>query len=206
MEKRPVISDVDHVRVARGEVEALIMGEFPVISDDETIQARYRLMRENGESHSIAEMLATRSFPGTKGTDRSFMQGRMHQTGGQQFEHLPRWMGEHYVERALAAGVNPTGKWYSGPLARFPGDPRAWIDGLGDVKRVAEERGAEVSGAIEVNPPEVERSDRPYQVAPDILQRRLADAIEENPDLAQKPRGELIHELAEKIGGVYTKG
>jgi hypothetical protein len=165
---------------------------------------RYVAMREAGQSHNMAEMLATRSFPGTKGTDRAFMQGRYSETGGAQFARLPKRMGQQYVDKALAAGVNPTGKWYSGALARYPGDPKAWVDGLSDVRRVAEERGAEVSGAIEVKPPQIERPDPgPYQVAPDIIARRLADRLATEPELSEKDRGELVHEMTEKSKGTY---
>lgn len=179
--------------------------EWPFVSDVESVQAHYELCRQNGCAHALAEMLATRTFPGTKGTDRSFMQGRMHQTGGQQFEHLPQWMGQEYVRKALAAGVNPTGKWYSGGLARFPGDPKAWVDGLSDVKRVAEERGAEVSGAIDIPAPSgQEVAPRPYRVAPDILQARVAEAVAENPDLGHgNKRLDLEEALTAKLAGVH---
>ncbi len=121
------------------------------VSDDFDTQVRYWQIRFKGESHAMAEMLATRSFPGLKGTDSVFMEGR--KLGGQQFEGLPRYMGEQYVSQALAAGVNPAGKYYSGTLARFPGDPRAWITGLGDARRIAAERGIGLTGAVTVDAP-----------------------------------------------------
>ena len=179
--------------------------EMVRVSQDFDIQVRYWEMRLNGQSHNMAEMLATRTFPGARGTDRAFMQGRYHQTGGGQFAHLPAGSVQEYMRKAEEAGVNPTGKWYSGGLARFPGDPRAWVDGLSDVKRVAEERGAEVSGAIDVRPPtDQEVVPRPYRVASDLVQARVAEAIADNPDLGHgRKRLDLEEALTAKLSGVH---
>jgi len=176
--------------------------EWPFVSDVESVQAHYELCRRNGCTHELAEMLATRSFPGTKGTDRAFMQGRLHQTGGQQFERLPAWVGKEYVDKALAAGVNPTGKYYSGPLARFPGDPRAWVDSLGDVKRIAAERGVSVSGAVDIEAPAPagDSGPKPYRVADDIIQERVSARLAELPELASK-REEIVHEVTKSLSG-----
>lgn len=46
-------------------------------------------------------------------------------------------IGQHYRKLASAAGVVTRGKQYIGGLARFPGDPRAWVDSRGDAARVA---------------------------------------------------------------------
>ncbi len=178
--------------------------EWPFVSDVEEIQAHYELCRRNHCAHALAEMLAFRAFPGTVGTDRAFMQGRLHQTGGQQFERLPRWVGEQYVQQALAAGVNPTGKYYSGSLARYPGDPRAWIDSLGDVRRVAAERGLSVQGAVTIEPPEApsQSEPAPYRVAPDIVQAKVAERLAEQPELASK-REEVTYEVSKTLAGVH---
>lgn len=182
--------------------------EWPFISDVEQVQAHYELCRKNGCTHALAEMLATRTFPGSKGTDRSFMQGRYHQTGGGQFANLPAADVQEYMRKASEAGVNPTGKWYSGGLARYPGDPRAWVDGLGDVKRVAEERGAEVSGAIEVSPPKYRdvAEGQPYRVADDLVQARVAEKLVQDPSFQfPERRKELEASLRDKMAGVHGR-
>jgi hypothetical protein len=113
-------------------------------------------------------------------------------------------VGEEYVNKALAAGVNPTGKYYSGSLARYPGDPRAWIDSLGDVRRVAAERGLSVQGAVNIEPPEPVRAaePQPYRVAPEIVQAKVAERLAEQPELAMK-REEVTHEVSRTLAGVH---
>ncbi len=161
----------------------------------------YLTMRHAGESHRMAEMLATGKFPGTKGTDRAFMQGR--HLDGSQFEGLPDIVGKDYVARAVAAGVNPAGKYYSGPLARYPGDPRAWVDSLHDVRRIAAERGLNVSGAVSITPPEPVGADHaPYRVAPEIVREHVAGLLADRPDLAAK-RDEVTAEVATKLAGAW---
>lgn len=175
---------------------------WPVISAEASVQAHYEACRKNGCTHELAEMLATRSFPGTKGTDRAFMEGR--HRDGSQFEGLPDIVGKEYVRKALAAGVNPAGKYYSGTLARFPGDPRAWIDGLDDARRVAKERGVGLSGAINVKTPEgcESRDPAPYRVADDIVQRHVANRVADEPALADR-REDLAAELSTRLSGSY---
>jgi hypothetical protein len=184
------------------------MDEPTVISDDPRVQEHYERCLANGCSHNLAEMLALKTFPGSKGTDRSFMQGRYHKTGGAQFEALPESIRQEYMRKAERAGVNPTGKWYSGGLARFPADPMAWVDGLSDVKRVAEARGAEVSGAVDIEPPRYRdlAQPRPYQVAPDLVAARVSERLAEGDAAAvQDPerRQGLADSLARQLAGVH---
>ncbi len=169
--------------------------------NDEELE-RFRECLQNGCSPILAELLATRSFPGVRGTDRSFMQGR--HLDGSQFEGTPPGVGRDYVAKALAAGVNPAGKYYSGPLARFPGDPQAWVDSLADVRRIAEERNLSVQGAIHreatVADP-VPGSSGPYRVAPEIVAEHMADRLAADPAAARIPRDELQHEIATTLAG-----
>ncbi len=181
--------DADHV-------ERRVISAIPVV------QAHYEECIRNGCSPTLAEVLATRSFPGVRGTDRSFMQGR--HLDGSQFEGTPPGVGRDYVAKALAAGVNPTGKFYSGPLARFPADPRAWIDSLSDVRRIAEERNLSVQGAItrEATPADpLPGSSGPYRVADEIVNEHVAQRLASDPDAARRPRDELRHEIATTLAG-----
>lgn len=96
----------------------------------------------------MAEMLALQSPPGVKGGDRAFMEGRMN---NQQFDKMPKDHAQNIIALAKRAGINPSGKYYCAGLADGRGvqDPAAWVDGAGDVKRVAEARNLSVSGAVE---------------------------------------------------------
>lgn len=140
----------------------------------------------------LEAMFASRRAPQSR-TDREFLRGHCN---GSQFEQHPG-LGDHYEKIALASGVDPKGKVYLGSIAEFPGDPRAWVDGRGDVQKVIEERGWQCSGAVNVkareplNPPEA------VAVAPDIVASHVERELE-----ALHPRercGVDTVELAEKV-------
>ncbi len=178
---------------------------WPWVSDDQAIQFSYEEMRRNGESHAIAEMLATRSFPGVKGTDSVFMQGR--KLDGQQFEEAPPNVGAHHMELARKAGVNTSGKYYSGTMARFPGDPRAWVSGLGDVRRIARERQMGVSGAVEIPAPKYGDGYVPpehYRVDDSSVAEHVDSIIGERPDpVSPKEREEIADQVATRLAGAW---
>jgi hypothetical protein len=177
--------------------------DYP-ISRDFDVQVRYWQMRFRGQSHNLAEMLATRSFPGVK-TDATFNHGRCN---GNQFETHPA-LGDQYRRLADAAGVSTTGKFYSSGLADFPGDPTAWVSDRGDVLRVARLKGMRVRGDVEHDPGEREpMPDVP--IAPEIVKgfvddymtqdtgerradveerftRLLTGEVDDNPLLVQDP-------------------
>jgi hypothetical protein len=155
--------------------------EFPVVSDDWSAQVHYWLMRIGGESHNMAEMLATRSFPALK-TDAIFQIGRCN---GNQFEKQP-WLGNYYRKKAAQAGVNTTGKYYSRALADFPGDPTAWVSDRHDVLRVCQQKGFKCSGLVDYTPPEIEAPVPDVKLADDLLEEEIARRIELNPDLSRE--------------------
>lgn len=111
------------------------------------VQKRYVEMITNGVAPRLAEMLALQSPPAVKGTDRTLMQGRYN---NEQFNGMPPDHARQMIQTAKRAGINPNGKYYCGGLAdkRGPGDPKAWIDSVADVKRVAAERNLTVTGAV----------------------------------------------------------
>lgn len=165
-----------------------------------TYEELYTKAIENGCTPRLADMLASRSFPGTRGTDRSFMQNR--KLDGSQFEGIPL-VGEHHLAKARAAGVSTTGKYYSGPLARFPGDPTAWVDSLHDVKKICESRGWECDGAIKVDSPKYAGEEPgPYRVADDIVDSHVSDVLAERPELIPKAL-EVREEVQARLSGVH---
>lgn len=132
-----------------------------IVSSDFGTQVAYWRMRHAGQSHNMAEMLATRRFPGVK-TDSVFNEGKFSgeagRCGPQQL-----WL----QQQADAAGVSTNGKWYCSGLARFPGDPKAWVGDRGDVARVAAENNMTVHGYVE-------QKGREVDPMPDV---KLADGI-----------------------------
>ena len=107
----------------------------------------YEKLLSEGYGHKWAEMCALQQPPGTSGTDRAYMQGRYN---NQQLDQMPADHASNVVTLARRAGINPSGKYYAAGLAdhRGPADPAAWVDSTGDVKRVAEARNLNVSGAV----------------------------------------------------------
>lgn len=105
-------------------------------------------LRSEGATERWASMCALQQPPGVKGTDRAFMQGRMN---NQQLDQMPVDHARNIVTLAKRAGINVSGKYYAGGLAdgRGPADPRAWVSGSDDIKRVAMERNLTVSGAVD---------------------------------------------------------
>jgi hypothetical protein len=105
--------------------------------------------RLKGSSQSLAEMFALQAAPLPK-TDSTFLSG--FGANGAQFQGGPmaEEQGNHYKRVAEAGGQNVTGKVYLASLAKYPGDPRAWISDRGDVRRVVEERGWTCEGDVQV--------------------------------------------------------
>lgn len=105
----------------------------------------YRRALPHGERWAV--MCALQCPPGTKGTDRAYMEGRLNQ---QQFDDMPKKMASRMLREAQAAGINTTGKYYCAGIAdrRAYCDPRAWVDSTADVLKVARERNLTVEGAV----------------------------------------------------------
>lgn len=178
--------------------ETIRFSTFRQVSGDRAVQARYEDLRLAGESHNMAELLATRSFPGLR-TDSIFNEGRCN---GNQFEQCPD-RGEYYRRIAEAQGVSTTGKSYLSGLAQYPGDPRAWVSDRGDVLRVARENNLTVSGYVEYAPPEAEPRP-PVTIAKDIVEREVADIVTKYPDLTEDEVREKVIEV--RTGAVDHQG
>jgi hypothetical protein len=143
-------------------------------------------MRLAGESHSMAEVLATRSFPGVR-SDAIFNEAKFSGTAGRvHAEEL--WLRQ----QAELAGVSTTGKWYCRGLASFPGDPTAWIDSRGDVLRIAREKNMTVHGYVEHKGREVE-SMPDVAIAEDIVEAEVRDILGADPGAcAEDVRDEVV--------------
>ena len=132
-------------------------------------------------------------------TDSVFLEGRCN---GNQFEKTPA-QGDYLRGVAEAAGQSTKGKVYLGGLANYPGDPEAWVDGRGDVQRVAEQRGYNVAGAVTVQAAGRNEPAPAVPLAPDLL----ADGVQEEaartgqdvtPDLVEKVRQQRTPHWAKK--------
>lgn len=106
--------------------------------------------RRNGCEPRLAEMLALQAPP-MSNTDREFLEGHCN---GSQFAGSPMAndMGNKYAAVAKERGVSIKGKVYLSGLARYPGDPKAWVSDRGDVKRIAEEQNLAIQGSVDHKP------------------------------------------------------
>ncbi len=188
---------------------------YPRIDRRPHVQSFYEhLRRDKGQPHKLAEMLAVRRSPMMKGSDRAFSEGYHN---GNQFEHNPH-VGDFYRRIASQHGVNVTGKRYMTQLAAFPGDPRAWVSGVDDVKAVVTERNMTCEGLVNHTPVEIDHSGEnervdqqfdpdKYQVADDIVEDELFDRCVESPglydDLKHHPQklGDMKEEISRKASG-----
>lgn len=133
-------------------------------------------------------------------TDAAFLAGT---ENGRQFEKQPA-IGEFYRKVAEKEGVSVTGKVYKSSLASYPGDPRAWVSGRGDVQRLCEERGLECSGAVKVKGRPPEEAPNAVDVAPDIVEREFAQAVA-GQTLTGKQANDAKAKIKEKLKPSWKK-
>lgn len=139
----------------------------------------------------LEEMLAA-GRPPHANTDREFLKGHCN---GSQFDGMES-RGDFYRRVAEAHGQDVKGKVYLASLARFPGDPQAWVSGKGDVEKVLDANGWGSEGLVKR---EVRNVAQPASVAvaPDIVQE---DTLELAEQLAGEEAGQVDHvDLAEQV-------
>ena len=140
------------------------------------VQAHYISMIEDGQQPRFAEMWQT---------DRAFLEGRNNM---EWLNKLPKRQADRMVAAAKSAGVNPAGKYYFGGIADKRGiyDPKAWVSDSSEVKKVAEERGMDVDGAIKhksKNRPVVTQK---VALAQDIVDRETKYEQSKDPSISKK--------------------
>lgn len=151
---------------------------YPKISSNPGIQDAYERMRENGQSHNMAEILAFRKCPSLK-TDTRF-QARIDKT-----PPVP----PAYRKIAKKAGVDTSDKQYFTQLARYPGDPTAWQSDRSSIKRICEERGWSCEGAITVKKEhEIPEDDGPYTVAESLVDQEVQRIQTLDPGAGSTPK------------------
>lgn len=150
----------------------------------------YRRAIENGGTPQFAEMCAEQRPPGTRGTDRAFMEGRL---SGNWMDEMPPAVAKRMVREASAAGINTAGKFYMGGLAdkRAHRDPEAWVESVADVKRVAQNRRLEVHGIVDYVPPEQAPPKR-VKLSKKIINENVAKELRANPSMRREDAIEKV--------------
>ena len=175
--------------------------EMPLVSNDVHVQSFYEYLRGNGETHRMSEMLAFRQAP--RGlTDAVFFEG--FGTIEKQFAGDEK-VRDHLIRRAMKEGYKPNANdVYLSALARYPGDPEAFVPatgGRGHIKAVCEKRGWEADGAVKTKRREPEEAPKSTGLGKDIVDRKVAEATKKNPDLKRMDQGELRHYIIKKHSG-----
>lgn len=168
-----------HEKIRRGEPV------WPVISENLAVQVRYERMRDAGQTHKFAEMCALQKPFGLQGTDSSFFDSAL--AGQEDGDRFIR----QYRQQAEAAGIDTAGAVYLGGLARYPGDPRAWVRSRGEIKRLCEEQNLECHGAVRHTARDVEPSPA-VDLDPALLDAELRRVEKSLPEpLTGQERGDL---------------
>lgn len=149
---------------------------------------RYSRALQYGEKW--AAMVATQIAPGTKGSDRAFMEGRMN---NQQLDEMPVRQAKYVAQEAREAGINISGKYYCGGLADKRGwrDPEAWVSSNDDILRVARKRGKTVAGSVNHDagpPPPPKRKVLSERIIRDEIakERRRNPSVKDTRELREK--------------------
>ncbi len=144
---------------------------YPVISERADVQAAYERMRKEGQSHNMAEILATRQCP-TLNTDTRRLIG---------------WSEPRFSEQ----------------LARFPGDPEAWVNHPDDYRRVLKQRGWGCRGSLNIKATDIEvPDDKPYRAADDLVDREVERIVSEHQgDVTPEERRVLWEDTLTRLSG-----
>ena len=172
---------------------------FSIARASQSVQSHYRKMIADGQSVLFAEMCALQAPPGTKGTDRAFMEGRMN---NQQLDDMPVRQAQYVAAEAKSAGINISGKHYVGGLADKRGwrDPEAWVSNNDDVLKVAHKRRLAVSGTVNYDPGVADPKRK--LISETIVREEVAKAKKLNPSAKNSDlREQVIAKHAYKAKG-----
>lgn len=147
----------------------------------------------NGCSHNLAEMFAVGKAPQSN-SDKEFLQGKH-----RQFEDNPA-LGDYYKRQAESRGMDTTGKVYLSGLASYPGDPRAWVSGRGDVLKLCQERNWNCQGSVNYKA-EQREPPPPIAVAPDLIDNEVRDIVDSCPEPLSPKQ---VEEIREKVTDART--
>ncbi len=165
-----------------------------------TTERQIEALVAQGQSRSMAEILAYRRPPGVHGTDTQAFAGcgSLQKQLGKQTERV--------CKAAMKHGYTPTGnEMYNPTFARFEGDPQAFSSqgqGLGHYIKLAEERGTGLQGDINIAP-RAKAPPKKKKLARDLIAKHMQKRFEQNPDLRfTANRRELAEQISEQHGDI----
>jgi len=160
----------------------------------------YKHLISEGNNPGFAAMLAMQQPPGSKGTERAFLEGQQHWA-----DKISHNAADALHTMAKKAGISTQGKKYIGGLGK-PSDPMAWISTQDDVRSALKAKGLSSVGGVNYKAPEQEFKKR--KMAPDILNKYISEELRNDKKLAEKVRKDpdKLKPLKEKIVSKHTKG
>ena len=165
----------------------VIDGEYVSFDDSPPPESRLR------------EVLDGRKMPAIR-TDAQFLAN--HGTLDKQFEGDARQL-EAVTNAAKSHGYTPSpNDTYIPTLARFPGDPLAFVPSdspKNHIKKVCEATDRACEGDVSVNR-EPKKPQETVRLGEDLIQEEAAMRIVENPEEALKPKEQLRNEILDKHG------
>ena len=139
--------------------------------------AVYREAHDEENASRLREMFDSGDSPYGV-TDSTYMKGH---ANGSQFQNCPH-IGDAYAETAKKAGMNIKGKRYLSGLAAYPGDPKAWVNGRGDIQKVCEERDWNCTGTVNHKSRGIRGTPKESPaLASDIVDRKVAEIVASQP-------------------------
>ena len=145
------------------------------------------------------EVLKSRRMPSIR-TDAQFLAN--HGTLDKQFAGDNRQL-KAVTDTAKSLGYNPNpNDTYIPTLARFPGDPLAFVPAgspKSHIKKVCEATDSACEGDVTVNRPRKEPA-KTVRLGEDLVQEEAEQLIMRNPEEALKPKEQLRNEILDKHG------
>jgi len=163
--------------------------------------AIYQQVMQTDGSPRFAEMCALQSPPGTKNTERAFMQGAW-----RQMEQMDPKNRDTILADAKKAGISTQGKCFKSGIGHWT-DPAAWVTSAEDVLAVAKARNYEVSGVV--NHKAIDKCLPPKRVklAPDIVKQQTEKLLAREPALAEKVKKnpKKLAEVHERVIATHSR-
>ncbi len=166
------------------------------VNDKEVTEDGYKELSKLAYDERLQAMLDSGQTPHCV-SDQTYMKGH---ANGSQFEKCQH-MGNYYKHETELRGGNTNNKRYISGLARFPGDPEAWVTGRDDIRRVIESRpGWSCQGAVDIDgrgnsPPPAP----PVEVADDLLNKYTIQVASTLPDPERIDLADLKKQVRERI-------
>lgn len=134
-------------------------------------------------------------------TNTTFMRGAKY--GAEQFATELPHSKDVYLGTAKRAGVSTNGKVYQHGLARFPGDPQAWVSDLDEAKRIIRQRGL-ASPEMGIKGREVEPTES-VAVAEDLIDNEIIRRVESGT-MNFRDAAKMREQVADDLAPMAKKG